>query len=64
MASDGRLRAITQYRRGPGRHARLERRRESLVEQFVKLESLLGRLQSQGSWLMSQVDALNGSRSN
>ncbi len=44
--------------------ARLDRRRESLVAQFVKMESLMGRLQSQGSWLTSQVNALNGSRSN
>ena len=44
--------------------ARLERRRESLVAQFVKMESWMGRLQSQGSWLTSQVNALNGSRSN
>lgn len=44
--------------------ARLERRRESLVAQFVKMESLIGRLQRQGSGLTSPVDALNGSRSN
>ena len=44
--------------------ARLDRRRESLVAQFVRMESLLGRLQSQGQYLTSQIGAINGSRGN
>jgi len=44
--------------------ARLDRRRESLVAQFVRMEQIMGRLQGQGSWLTSQVDAMRGSRGN
>lgn len=38
---------------------RLEIRRQSLVEQFIELEQSLGRLQGIGSFLTTQLDALN-----
>ncbi|MCE9602303.1 MAG: flagellar filament capping protein FliD [Gemmatimonadetes bacterium] len=44
--------------------ARLDRRRESLVAQFVRMESLLSRLQSQGQYLTSQIGAINASNGN
>ena len=41
--------------------SRLERYRASLVEQFARMETVLGRLQGQGQCLTSQVDAMNRS---
>ncbi len=38
--------------------ARMERRRVALVAEFTRMETLLGRLQSQGQWLTSQVTSL------
>jgi flagellar hook-associated protein 2 len=38
--------------------ARLELRRESLIRQFARMEEALGRIQSQGDWLSSQIKAM------
>lgn len=38
---------------------RLERRRAALVADFSRMETLLSQLQSQGSWLSSQVTTMN-----
>lgn len=39
--------------------AQLERRRESLVKQFTAMEEAMSRIQSQGSWLTSQLAGLS-----
>lgn len=39
--------------------ARLERRRAALVADFTRMEQSLARLQSQGSWLSSQITTMN-----
>jgi flagellar hook-associated protein 2 len=41
---------------------RLERHRERLVRQFAAMEAALSRIQAQGNWLASQVQALQSSR--
>ncbi|HET7275510.1 MAG TPA: flagellar filament capping protein FliD [Longimicrobiaceae bacterium] len=38
--------------------AQLERHRVSLIQQFTRMEVMLSQLQSQGSWLTSQISAL------
>jgi flagellar hook-associated protein 2 len=38
--------------------ARMERRRATLVADFTRMETLLGRLQGQGSWLTSQIGSI------
>ncbi len=42
---------------------RLERRRAALVAQFSKMESVLGKLQSQSSWLTSQITSMQNMNS-
>jgi flagellar hook-associated protein 2 len=39
---------------------RLDLRRATLVQQFARMESAMGRVQAQGNWLTQQVNALNG----
>ena len=39
--------------------AQLERKREKLINQFVRMETALSKLQSQSSWLSQQTTALN-----
>jgi len=39
--------------------ALLERKREAMINRFVRMETALSKIQSQGSWLSSQLDALN-----
>jgi len=41
--------------------ALLERRQEALINRFVRMETALSKLQNQGSWLASQLDALTRS---
>jgi len=41
--------------------ALLERRQEALINRFVRMETALSKLQNQGSWLASQLDALASS---
>lgn len=38
--------------------ARMERRRATLVADFTRMETLLGRLQGQGQWLTSQIGSI------
>lgn len=41
--------------------ARLERRMNSLVNQFIAMEKAVGALQNQSAWLTSQINGLTGS---
>ncbi len=41
--------------------ARLEVRRQSLIQQYTRMETMLSQVQSQGSWLTQQIQSLNGS---
>jgi flagellar hook-associated protein 2 len=41
--------------------ALLERKQEALINRFVRMETALSKLQNQGSWLASQLDALTRS---
>lgn len=42
--------------------SRLEVRRQALLSQFTRMEEALSRLQSQGSWLAAQLQAMQGSQ--
>ena len=66
-AGDGTVASITALldqrkgaieRRQSDVERRLEMRRDMLSAQFIAMESLMGRLQSQGSWLANQLSAL------
>ena len=39
--------------------AHLERKQERLIMQFVRMETLLSRIQNQSAWLCGQIDAAN-----
>ena len=41
--------------------ALLERKQEAMINRFVRMETALSKLQNQGSWLASQLDALTRS---
>lgn len=41
---------------------RIDLRRESLIKQFTAMETALSRIQAQGNWLASQIQALQSSR--
>lgn len=52
-------RSISSLQRRMGdAEARLELRRQTLVEQFTRMEAALSALHAQGDWLASQLDAL------
>lgn len=42
--------------------ARLELRRDAMLRQFAAMEAALSRIQSQGSWLTQQMNAINAMR--
>jgi flagellar hook-associated protein 2 len=54
--------AASLSRRRDDAEARLDMRRETLTAQFVRMESALSMLNSQGAWLSSQLQALQPRR--
>ncbi|MBX7120441.1 MAG: flagellar filament capping protein FliD [Gemmatimonadaceae bacterium] len=56
-------RLATLERRSTDITDRLERRRQTLVADFTRMETALAKLQAQGSWLTQQVTAMNASAS-
>lgn len=56
--ASARTRIASLERRESDILARLERRRAALVADFTRMESTLSRLQSQGSWLTSQITSM------
>jgi flagellar hook-associated protein 2 len=56
--TSARARIASLERRESDISSRLERRRAALIADFTRMETTLGRLQSQGSWLSSQITSI------